>query len=102
MMDLTTLVSLIRQKKSHTRLTDQERKALEKLRNRDVVIFPADEGCATVVMYKADYIKEAEDKLKEEDMYQPMNTNLIKKLDSQISTTVNKLVKREQITKPDQ
>lgn len=45
------------------------KKTLKKLENREgIIILPADRGQTTVVMDKGDYIKKAEDHLKDEDI----------------------------------
>ncbi|CAH8652603.1 unnamed protein product [Schistosoma guineensis] len=98
-----TIVPLTQQMKENNQLTPQEQKALKELRNRkDIIIIPTDKGRTTVVMDKKEYIKKAEELLEDKSTYKLMDTNPVKKLDNQISKTLNKLVKAGEITKQNQ
>ncbi|CAH8564316.1 unnamed protein product [Heterobilharzia americana] len=97
-----TIVPLTRQMQHHAQMNTQEQKILKRLKNRkDIVIPPADKGRTTVVMDKEDYIRKAEELLKDENIYQLFETNPIQKFDNQINKTLNKLFKAKEITKQD-
>ncbi|CAH8658977.1 unnamed protein product [Schistosoma guineensis] len=98
-----TTVPITQQVKENNQLTPQEQKALKELRNRkDIIIIPAEKGRTTVIMDKEEYVNKAEELLEDKSTYKLMDTNPVKKLDNQISKTLNKLVKAGEITKQDQ
>ncbi|CAH8592007.1 unnamed protein product [Schistosoma bovis] len=98
-----TIVPITQQVKENNQLTPREQKALKEFRNRkDIIIIPADKGRTTVIMDKKEYIKKAEELLGDKSTYKLMDTNPVKKLDNQISKTLNKLIKAGEITKQDQ
>ena len=90
----------IKHPKLQDNLTQKERKALRTLSsNKEIIIFPADKGGATVIQNTKDYIKEAERQLSDTNFYKKIDTDLTNKHKTQIKNLVENLIEKNEISK---
>lgn len=74
---------------SNSNLTPQERRAINTLKNNELIqILPADKGSTTVVMDKTDYVKEIERQLSDSSTYQLLTDNPTNKFTSELRNLV--------------
>ncbi|VDQ02645.1 unnamed protein product [Trichobilharzia regenti] len=85
------IIPIHKQKRHNSQLSTEEQNALKKLKNRkDKVILPADKGRTTVILDIEDYMKKAEDLLKDNNVYQQLTKNPIQIFDNKIKTTLKR------------
>ncbi|BHF74041.1 hypothetical protein SprV_0401712500 [Sparganum proliferum] len=83
------VTSLAMAHKPPATVTKAEQSALKTLRaDTSIVILPADKGCSTVVMDKADYIQKANALLEDRQAYLPCNDEPMGKLVTQLDKTL--------------
>ncbi|BHF66264.1 hypothetical protein SprV_0200928000 [Sparganum proliferum] len=102
--------SLIRHQVSSLLMAHRPREVLSKVErdaprelkaDKDLVIVPADKGCATVVLDKTDYLQKAKGLLEDRQFYVPCATNPAKALTREINATFLALENSGAITPTD-
>lgn len=86
--------------KDKNNISKSEHFGLQNLKNNpEIIIKEADKGCATVIMNKVDYIREAERQLNNEKYYLKLKASIAEKNVPKIKTTLTKMNKEGFITK---
>ena len=75
-----------------------EREALHSLKYDDqIIIKPADKGCAVVACSKDDYLLEASNQSSDTNVYQKYKSNPLKKVDSEVKSVLRDIFNRKEI-----
>ncbi|BHF81434.1 hypothetical protein SprV_0702456400 [Sparganum proliferum] len=94
------VTSLAMAHKPRATITKAEQSALKTLRaDTSIVILPADKGCSTVVVDKADYIQKANVLLEDRQAYLPCNDEPMRKLVTQLDKTLADMLTSKAINK---
>nr|VZI02426.1 unnamed protein product [Spirometra erinaceieuropaei] len=93
---------LLQQRKRHRNLTVDEEKELRSLKADDsIVVVPADEGGATVIMDKVEYVQKANTVFNDSKAYPPLAEDSTKKQAADIKKKVNGLARLNLINPDD-
>ena len=88
------------QGKKYPNLSKEERQTLKELiKDKDIIIKPADKGSAIVIWNKEDYLKECNAQLENSNVYENCNQFQPKEVNKKIKSVLSKMLLRKEIDK---